>query len=39
MERAGQQLRAVDLGYGTHAFILNGMVILISHFHLCTLIE
>jgi hypothetical protein len=32
----GQRLRAVDLGYGTHAFILNGRVILILHFHFCT---
>jgi hypothetical protein len=27
---------AVTLGYGTHAFILNGRLILILHFHLCT---
>jgi hypothetical protein len=36
MERAGQRLRAVTLGYGMHAFILNGRLILILRLHFCT---
>jgi hypothetical protein len=36
MERVGQRLGAVTLGYGTHVFILNGRLILFLRFHYCT---
>jgi hypothetical protein len=36
MERVGQRLRVVTLGYGMHAFILHGRLLLTLRFHLCT---
>jgi hypothetical protein len=33
---AGQQLEVVALGYGMHAFILNGLLILFLRFHYYT---
>jgi hypothetical protein len=38
MERARQRLGAVDLGYDTHAFTLNGRLIWILRLHFCTFI-
>jgi hypothetical protein len=36
MDHVGQQLRVVDLGYGTLVFILNGRLLSNLHFHLYT---
>jgi hypothetical protein len=36
MERVGQRLRVDDWGYGTHALILHGRLLLTLHFQFCT---